>query len=280
MKNTFATLAPGRNAHSEAAPATRASAAKHPSAKPTDAAARNAQLLEQRTQAVFRLRFQADSIVAAQEALLDVLLANLNRAGVKRSNPALTVQYNSYSPYGSGVGSLGVSVQLPDWSVLKNKGHLRLRDLLDGLPGVSRYDDGRVLHELAPNSRVTFSIALEQQEYGEDTSLVMLLATISQEKALTNALESLREAQETSSVAHALHSGSDADQKALQAETDLQRTVAELEQQLENKRDELRRASAKANEVRKRLREAETPTSSAIRSQLNALRDKLGVKHA
>lgn len=279
MKGISANAASPRRSPSVSATAAKPTAKQRREAQERVLAEKNANLLELRNAAVMRLCFQADSIAEAHEAVLDILQANLARAGAERVNPELKVEYNPYSPSGSGIGFLSVSVRM-NWSRLDGTSLWGLRDLAEGLPksGFSYADDGRPLRQKADGSLVSFSVPVSKED--DSPGLVMLKSVIDQEKALLTALASLRQAQEASAVSKTLQKGSGEDQRVLQAEADLKQAVADLEQQLEEKREELGRATEKADGVRKRLREAETPASKAIRAQLNAARDKLGMKHA
>lgn len=238
------------------------------------------QALELREQAVLKLQFQAGSLNAAKAALEEVLAANLMRLGVKNLMPtSFIVKYNSYNPRGGGIGFLDVSVSM-DWPALKGKGYVRQGDLFAGIPLLRDsmvYNDGRPLYELTTGTRVHVAFPVSSDEGDESKDLVLFKATLLQEKALRSALEALRASQETTSVAQVLQKGSGHDQKTLIEEAELKKVVANLEQELQDKKEELRVAMDKASEVRKRLRDTDTPASKSVREQLNALREQLGM---
>lgn len=245
-------------------------------------AERRARLLQQREQAVLQLRFEADSAAAAHEPILKVLQANLMLAGLDGANaqPEMTVKYNDYNARGREYGFLDVSISM-DWPALKDKSFIRLTSLLEGLGGkthFSYFDDGLPLYRRPSGKPVVFGIPLTNESGDEDKDLVLLKATVSQERALRSALKELGDAQEAASVRQSLQSGTGPGAERLRKEQALQQEIATLEEKLQELREELQAATQHADEVRKRYRDVESPATRAIRTQLNQVREKLGLK--
>lgn len=227
--------------------------------------------------ALTRLRYQADSMSAVADALRSLIAANLGLYGL-----ALQVEvkatYNPYAQTCSGRGGLGVAVK-GNWSQLKTSSGVHARQLLEGLPAHRLYsfaDDGQPLRNKPDDHVLSYTFPLAGE--GE-LELVRLKAVLDQERALSQALQSVRAAQELAGVQQTMR-GTGSDQKVLAEESALNTEITELEEKLEEKRKALQDLAKRADVVRKNLREADSPASATLRAQLNLLRSKLGMMQA